>query len=76
MKIHELLEVTAADSFLRAAQGPKKSDTPDVSSLKAGIKKGYEKTKSSIEDLPYTKLGKASKGFAKWATDVNRGFRR
>lgn len=38
-----------------------------------GVKTGYKKTDKFTKDLEYTPVGRAARGFAGWAKNVNKG---
>lgn len=74
MKIRELLEGSAADSFRSALQGKPSSQGKGVlSTIKKGVKTGYTDTQKTIRDLPYTKVGRAARGALNYFQKVNKG---
>lgn len=77
MRIHEIIRETAADSFRQTAQSVRKVSPSDKSSkLKSfvkNVKQGYKKASDFQQELPYTKLGKAARGFGSFVKQIQKG---
>lgn len=76
MKIRELLENTAADSFLRALEPTKSTPSSKLDTFTKDVKTGFSNTQNLTRKMSTSKPAKMARGFAKWAKDVNRGFRK
>lgn len=72
MRIHEILE-DAADAFDQALQGKPAPKGPGATdAFVKGVKQGYKGTRKFVKDLPYTKVGRATKGALDYFNKVNQ----
>ena len=76
MKIKELLEGSAADSFLKAVdsgnQNTVASQQSKLQSFRNKIKTAYKQTGNFTDNLPYSKTGKMFQKFSNWAKKINK----